>query len=166
MPMMKMMGGMGGMKMGGPMGMPRMKMGGRTITSTSKSMMRMGGPMMRMGGPMGMPMGMMKGMGKVRPPPVFKMTGTKAKLIKAEQNENYHPTSYQAGNALKNDNSFTHTKNKVGQTWKASFAGGSQWVWKVRVQNRVGCCGGRLRGVKISIDGELCGQINQPTQNG
>jgi hypothetical protein len=67
---------------------------------------------------------------------------------------------------LKNNNSFTHTKNKKGSWWKASFKGGEQWVWKVRVQNRVDCCGGRLRGVKISIGGQLCGQINQPTQNG
>jgi len=50
--------------------------------------------------------------------------------------------------------------------WKAKFAGGLQWVWKVRVQNRVDCCGGRLRGVEVKIGGETCGKINQPTQNG
>lgn len=60
---------------------------------------------MRMGG-MG---GMMRGMTKKRQPPVFKMTGSKAKLVSAEQGNKYHPTSYGAENALKNDNSFTHT---------------------------------------------------------
>jgi hypothetical protein len=54
---------------------------------------------------------------------------------------------------LVNNNSFTHTKNTVGAFWKASFKGGEQWVWKVRIQNRIDCCGGRLKGVKISIGG-------------
>jgi hypothetical protein len=85
------------------------------------------------------------------------MSGTKATLINADQGEKYHPSAYGASNALKNDNSFTHTKNKVGSYWKASFKGGEQWVWKVRVQNRVDCCGARLKGVKISIGGQLCG---------
>lgn len=52
------------------------------------------------------------------------MSGTKAKLVNAEQGDKYHPSAYGAENALKNDNSFTHTKNKVGQWWKAKFAGG------------------------------------------
>jgi hypothetical protein len=94
------------------------------------------------------------------------MSGTKAKLIKADQGPKYHPTAYGANNALKNNNSFTHTKNKKGAYWKASFSGGEQWVWKVRVQNRVDCCGGRLRGVEIRVGGTLCGKIVQPTQNG
>lgn len=99
-------------------------------------------------------------MSKTRQSPVFRMTGQKAQLHNASQNENYSRNNYQASNALKNDNSFTHTKNKVGQWWKASFKGGEQWVWKVRVQNRVDCCGSRLRGVKISIGGQECGIIN------
>jgi hypothetical protein len=60
----------------------------------------------------------MGGFGKLptmtRQPPVFQMTGTKAKLVNADQGDKYHPTAYGANNALKNDNSFTHTKNKVG----------------------------------------------------
>jgi hypothetical protein len=61
---------------------------------------------------------------------------------------------------------FTHTTNKKGQWWKASFQGGDQWVWKVRVLNRRDCCGQRLKGVKISVGGTECGTINQNTKNG
>jgi hypothetical protein len=139
MPRMIKMGGTGKMiRMGGSSTM-------RTTTSTSTSS-SMGG-MMKMGGT-----GMMR-MGNRGSSPVFNMSGQKATLIKPEQGDKYHPTSYGAENALKNDNSFTHTKKKVGQFWKASFKGGEKWVWKVRVQNRVDCCGARLRGVKISIGG-------------
>ena len=56
--------------------MPMMKTGGswqnmRRVTSTSRQIQPM--PMMKMGG-----------VGKMRKPPVFKMTGTKAKLVNAE----------------------------------------------------------------------------------
>lgn len=135
------------MKMGGWGKMPGMT---RRVT-TSSSMKRVPMPMMKMGG-----WGKMGGMTR-RSSPVFRMTGTKAVLINASQGDKYHPTLYGANNALKNDNSFTHTKNKVGQWWKASFKGGEQWVWKVRIQNRVDCCGGRLRGVKVTIGGQVCG---------
>jgi len=57
--------------------------------------------------------GMMRSMTR-RKPPVFKMSGAKATLINADQGDKYHPSAYGASNALKNDNSFTHTKNKVG----------------------------------------------------
>lgn len=83
----------------------------RTTTSTSTSS-SMGG-MMKMGGT-----GMMR-MGNRGSSPVFNMSGQKATLIKPEQGDKYHPTSYGAENALKNNNSFTHTKKKVGQWWKA-----------------------------------------------
>lgn len=132
----------------------------RTMRSTSTT--RTSGRMMRMGGFGKLPMGM----SKMRPSPVFKMSGAKATLHSASQSTNYSSSNYLAGNALKNDNSFTHTKAGAGQWWKASFKGGEQWVWKVRLQNRVDCCGDRLKGAKISIGGTLCGQINQPTQNG
>lgn len=73
------------------------KMGGMMRSTTSTSRTRTLPPMMRMGGfgKMGLP-GMMRPMGGMipRPPPVFKMTGTKARLVDAEQNENYHPTNY------------------------------------------------------------------------
>jgi hypothetical protein len=52
------------------------------------------------------------------------MTGQKATLVNADQGEKYHPTSFPAVNALKDDNSFTHTKNKKGSWWKAEFKGG------------------------------------------
>jgi hypothetical protein len=111
-------------------------------------------PMMRMGGR--------------RPaPPTFRMSGNKAALTNAQQSTNYNKqNSYPASNALKNNNSFTHTRKGVGQWWRASFKGGSQWVWKVRIQNRVDCCGGRLRGIKVMIGNQLCGKIVQPTQKG
>jgi hypothetical protein len=165
-PRMIKMGGMGKMiRMGGTstaMPMPRMiKMGGTGKMITSTSTTRTMGGMMKMGG-MG---GMMRGM-KRSPSPTFNMSGQKATLINPVQNPKYHKSSYGAENALKNNNSFTHTKNKKGSYWKASFKGGEKWVWKVRVQNRVDCCGGRLRGVKVMVGGETCGVINQPTQNG
>jgi hypothetical protein len=123
----------------------------RTMKTSSSS--RMGGMI-----PMGMPMGMMRR--TRREPAVFRMSNRKATLVNAEQNPKYHPTAYSAAEGLKNTNSFTHTKNVKGATWKASFKGGEQYVWKVRVRNRVNCCGDRLRGTKISIGGEVCGQIN------
>jgi hypothetical protein len=88
------------------------------------------------------------------------MSNNKITLQNASQGDNYHPTLYQAVNALQNNNKFTHTKNKVGQWWKAEFKGGEQYVWKVRIENRYDCCGARLQGVKVSIGGQVCGQIN------
>jgi hypothetical protein len=70
------------------------------------------------------PMMKMGGFKNMRAPPTFKMTNSRATLVSADQGEKYHPTTYGAQNALKNDNSFTHTKNKVGSWWKASFKGG------------------------------------------
>jgi hypothetical protein len=83
---------MGGFKVGSMQGQPtmqRIKVGGdaskmgmmrmggmtRTVTSSSSSMKGM----MRMGGMGGMIPGMTR-----RAPPVFKMTGTKARLVDAE----------------------------------------------------------------------------------
>jgi hypothetical protein len=107
---------------------PMMKMGGFKpvmMRSTSTSMTRSMPPMMKMGG--------MKMPGMRRPPPVFKMSNSKATLINADQGPKYSPTSYGANNALVNNNSFTHTTNKAGAWWKAQFKGGEQWVWKVRI---------------------------------
>jgi hypothetical protein len=49
--------------------------------------------------------------------------------------------------------------------WKAIFADGESVVEKVRVRNRHDCCGERLTGVKITIDGQFCGTI-PPTKQG
>lgn len=128
-----------------------------TRTSMTRGMIPMGGRSFKRG------MIPMRGMSG---PPTFRMTNTKAQLIKPDQGTKYHPHAYGAAVALQNNNGFTHTKKGVGMWWKASFAGGEQWVWKVRVQNRVDCCGSRLKGTKITVGGQVCGVINQNTQNG
>lgn len=95
-------------------GMPLMRMGGTTTVTRSSRTSRMGG--FKIPG--------MMGTSTRRASPVFKMTGQKATLVNADQGEKYHPTSFPAVNALKDDNSFTHTKNKKGSWWKAEFKGG------------------------------------------
>lgn len=113
--------------------------------------MKMGGGFSKMGG--------FRRMGgfKRLPPITFRMLNTKAVLTGASQSTNYSNSNYLASYALQNNNKFTHTKKGVNQWWKASFVGGEQWVWKVRIQNRVDCCGGRLKGTKVMIGGQQCG---------
>ena len=50
--------------------------------------------------------------------------------------------------------------------WRASFNGGDQFVWKVRILNRRDCCGDRLKGVQVFIGNQMCGQITENTRNG
>jgi hypothetical protein len=47
----------------------------------------------------------------------------------------------------------------VGNYWKASFVGGGAMIDRVRIRNRHDCCGNRIAGTKVTIDGEECGTI-------
>jgi len=98
----------------------------------------------------------------------FSMGSAKASLNQgsASQSNPYGRNQFPAQNAFKGGSKFTHTNAGVGEWWKCSFNGGNQWVWKVRVLNRRDCCGGRLKGTKISIGGQECGTINDNTRNG
>jgi hypothetical protein len=49
--------------------------------------------------------------------------------------------------------------------WRANF-GGNYTVSKVRVKNRVICCGDRLGGTDVFIGSQKCGQIPMGTKKG
>jgi len=85
----------------------------------------------------------------------FSMGNSKVSMNQgsASQASPYGNNGYPAKNAFSNGSKFTHTNNGVGMWWKCSFNGGDQWVWKVRVLNRKDCCGGRLKGTKVTIGG-------------
>jgi hypothetical protein len=74
-------------------------------------------------------------------------------------NKPYSGSSYKAEWALEGGKRTAITANGVGNWWKASFVGGPRRVERVRVKNRHDCCGERLTGTKITIDGEFCGTI-------
>jgi hypothetical protein len=57
------------------------------------------------------------------------------------------------------------TQKGVGMWWKASFET-SQLVHRVRVKNRVDCCGERLRDTTVTIDGKICGNLPGSTKTG
>jgi hypothetical protein len=44
--------------------------------------------------------------------------------------------------------------------------GGEQYVHRVRVKNRVDCCGERLAATKITIGNEECGSLPTSTSTG
>ena len=65
---------------------------------------------------------------------------------------------------FKGINTCMHTLNDdEGPWWKAQFAEPIT-VTKVKILNRGDCCGGRLSGVKIFIDDNLCGKLKNPKQ--
>jgi len=76
---------------------------------------------------------------------------SKIDLEKPSMNRPYAPRHYTADWALKGKTSIT--KRGPGNWWKASFEGGEQLVERVRVRNRVDCCGDRIRGTKVTISG-------------
>jgi len=119
----------------------------RTTTSRSRSMPM---PMMKTGG-----FGGFKRSGGGSYSMSFSMGNSKVSMNQgsASQASPYGNNGYPAKNAFSNGSKFTHTNNGVGMWWKCSFNGGDQWVWKVRVLNRKDCCGGRLKGTKVTIGG-------------
>jgi hypothetical protein len=80
-------------------------------------------------------------------------TSSKISLENASMNKPYSGSSYKAEWALEGGKRTAITANGVGNWWKASFVGGARRVERVRVKNRHDCCGERLTGTKITIDG-------------
>jgi hypothetical protein len=75
-------------------------------------------------------------------------------------NKPYSSSSFKAGFALEKGAKRTAiTAKGVGNWWKASFKGGYAMIESVRIRNRHDCCGDRLTGTKITIDGQFCGTI-------
>jgi hypothetical protein len=84
---------------------------------------------------------------------------TKISLEKPSMNKPYSSTSYKAEWALEGGKRTAITAKGVGNWWKASFVGGPAAIERVRVKNRHDCCGERLTGTKITINGQVCGSI-------
>jgi hypothetical protein len=82
-------------------------------------------------------------------------------------NSPYSGSSYKADWALDpKENRTSITKNGVGMWWKASFVGGQTMVEYVEIKNRVDCCGERLAATKVTVGGQLCGNIENGTKTG
>jgi len=92
-------------------------------------------------------------------------TGTKIGLENPSMNKVYSTSSYKASWALEGGKRTAIAARGVGNWWKASFIGGDRMIDRVRVKNRHDCCGERLTGTKITIDGQFCGTIPK-TGNG
>jgi hypothetical protein len=81
------------------------------------------------------------------------------KLENPSMNRPYSTGSYKADWALQGGSKTSITAKGVGNWWKASFVGGDALIDRVRVKNRHDCCGNRIAGVKVEVDGKLCGTI-------
>ena len=85
---------------------------------------------------------------------------TKLTLTNASMNKPYSASSYKAEWALEAGAKRTAIAAiGVGNWWKASFGDGDSVVEKVRIRNRHDCCGTRIAGTKVTVDGQLCGTI-------
>jgi hypothetical protein len=62
-----------------------------------------------------------------------------------------------------NKDSFAHTRMGRGHWWYASFEGGDKLVTGVRIQNRMDCCGDRLRKTQVYIGRSYCGALPDKT---
>merc|ERR1711957_1015435 len=77
----------------------------------------------------------------------------------------YGNNAFPATNAVNGSNKFTHTNRGKGMWWKAQF--GEQYNFtKIRIRNRINCCGQRLAKTQVFISGKLCGSLPTSTQNG
>lgn len=123
----------------------------RTTTSTSRR--RVGPPTMRTGGFGGF------GFGRI---PMTRTTTVKSSRYNVPSNKkitfnasNVRQSSeyggYPASNGLSGGSKFSHTKRGVGQWWEAEFDQ-QYYIDRVRIRNRVGCCGGRLGRTKVTVD--------------
>jgi hypothetical protein len=90
---------------------------------------------------------------------------TKLKLTGVSQASPYGNNKYPASNAFTNGAKFTHTNKGVGMWWRANF-GQDETIFKVRIRNRVNCCGGRLAKTDVFIGNTKCGQVQSGTSNG
>jgi hypothetical protein len=50
--------------------------------------------------------------------------------------------------------------DKEGPWWRVGFSGVSLIITRVQILNRGDCCGGRLKGAKVTVGTELCGKID------
>jgi len=78
-------------------------------------------------------------------------------------NKVYSTGAYHASWALIGGKQTAITQRGVGNWWKASF-GGPTMVEKVRIKNRVDCCGERLTSTKVTIGGQVCGFLPAVTK--
>jgi len=85
----------------------------------------------------------------------MKPSGPSSKITveKPTMNKWYSKSSYTPDWALQGGSKTAITAIGVGNWWKASFVGGTRLVEGVKVKNRHDCCGERLTGTKITIDG-------------
>jgi len=81
------------------------------------------------------------------------------------QSSPYGDNAYPAANAVDGSDKFTHTNQGVGMWWKAQFAEEYNFT-KIRIRNRVDCCGARLAKTKVMVSGQLCGTLPDVTADG
>lgn len=85
---------------------------------------------------------------------------TKLTLTNASMNKPYSASSYKAEWALEAGAKRTAIAAiGAGNWWRASFADGNSLIERVRIRNRHDCCGERIAGTKVTVDGQLCGTI-------
>jgi hypothetical protein len=92
---------------------------------------------------------------------VAKASGPSKKITlkNPSMNRPYSAGSYKANWALLGGSKTAIAAKGVGNWWKAEFVGGDALIDRVRVKNRHDCCGNRIAGTKVTIDGQLCGTI-------
>lgn len=78
-------------------------------------------------------------------------SGRPSRAIDGNTNQNYGKASC------------SHTAIGDKDPWWKLDLGSPKLVTKVQVWNRVGCCSNRLSGVKISVDGAVCGALSGAT---
>jgi hypothetical protein len=83
----------------------------------------------------------------------------------ATQSSPYANNRFPASNAINGSGKFTHTNKGVGMWWSVRFRG-TYNINRIRIRNRRDCCGGRLAGTRVLVDGKECGRMPGRTQNG
>jgi hypothetical protein len=81
-------------------------------------------------------------------------------------NKPYSKGNFHASFALMGGAKTSIAARGVGNWWKATFLAGESIIERVRVKNRHDCCGDRLVGTKVTVDGEECGMITSNPGNG
>jgi len=91
---------------------------------------------------------------------------TKLTLEKPSMNKPYSKGNFHASFALMGGAKTSIAARGVGNWWRASFVGGDAIIESVRVKNRHDCCGERLVGTRVTVDGKECGMITSNPGNG
>lgn len=84
---------------------------------------------------------------------------------KASQSSPYAGNSFPAVNAINGSNKTTHTKKGIGMWWKVVFPKNHN-IQRIKIRNRIDCCGERLAGSMVFVSEQLCGQLPNRTLNG